>query len=121
MNYIGVYISILILLALLFSCHLKNYFKISTNKFINIAIGRPDRTLPLKYNVISYSNRSSDNQIPCDIASQAQFPCNKLQTPCPSITINDLSDSELAVIYKVAYEQAGLELLNRTLKKTSAK
>ena len=118
MIHTGLYISILILLAMLVSCHLKNYFQIttsSTNKFVNLAI--PNKTLPLKYNAITYSKQNSDNQIPCEIASQSNFPCSQIQTPCTTFDADNLSDSELAIIYKTAYEQAGLELLKRTLNK----
>jgi hypothetical protein len=85
------------------------------SEFSNLAI--PTGTPPMRYNKITYSDRRT--KIPCEIAAQANVPCNQIQTPCTSSDslMNQLSDSELAVIYKLAYEQAGLELLNRTLKK----
>jgi hypothetical protein len=120
-SYTGLFIAVLILLGMLVICHLKNYFNSKSrniqNSFINLAI--PSGTLPLEYNKISYSGGS--DFIPCEVAAQANVPCSQIQTPCQSTPTTtkpqmQLSESELAIIYKEAYEQAGLELINRTLR-----
>lgn len=118
----GLFISVLILLGMLITCHLRNYMRSSEanpkSDFINLAI--PTGTPPLRYNQISYSDQR--RKIPCEIAAQANVPCSQIQTPCTSGSTStdsqmyQLSDSELAIIYKLAYEQAGLELMNRVLR-----
>ena len=113
-NYTGLFISILILLGMLITCHMRNYFNTPKSKFINLAV--PTRTPPLQYNQISYS--PGIQQIPCEIAEQGNFPCSQIQT-CSTqqdILSSQLSDSELAILYKEAYELAGMEVINRTLK-----
>lgn len=116
-KYIGLFISVLILLGMLITCHLRNYFNTPTPKsdFINLAI--PTGTPPLQYNKISYF--PSIRQIPCEIANQGNFPCSQIQTcTTPQATqMEQLSDSELAILYKEAYERAGLEIIKRTLQK----
>jgi hypothetical protein len=125
-GYIGLFISLLILLGMLVWCHLSDYFKtniiLPKSDFINIAI--PTGTPPLKYNDISYSNEQQ--KIPCNIMNQAQIPCNLIQdkiqdkiSKCPKPTY-DLSDSELAILYKAAYEKAGIEIMSRVLKDNSS-
>ncbi len=118
-THIGLFISVLILLGMLITCHLRNYMRSNTSPksdFINLAI--PTGTPPMRYNQISY-NDQRQKKIPCEIAAQANVPCSQIQTPCPAQSISDqlsqLSDSELAIIYKLAYEQAGLELMNRVV------
>jgi hypothetical protein len=112
-NYTGLFIAILFLLGMLITCHLRNYFNIPKSNFINLAI--PTGTPYLQYNKISYI--PSIKKIPCEIAQQGNFPCSQIQT-CKSPQTSQaeqLSDSELAILYKEAYEQAGLELINRML------
>ncbi len=83
------------------------------NNFINLAI--PKGPAPTKYNKIYFEKKGSDN-LSCDILKQAQMPCN---TKCtPNFTVHPtstLSDSEIAVLYKYAYETSGLEIMNRLL------
>jgi len=69
------------------------------------------RPLPTQYNLITYDNNLG--KIPCD--SQAQIPCNILQQCKNQPNKYELSDSELALLYKEAYEMAGEEVLLRTL------
>ena len=116
-GYTGLCVAVLVLLAMLMTCHLKKYFNSSVQsaRFINLAI--PTGTIPINFNQISYSNNGY--KIPCEIAAQANIPCSQIQKPCLPTNITqpqiDLSDSEIAVIYKEAYEQAGLELMRRAL------
>jgi hypothetical protein len=111
-KYTGLFIAVLILLGMLITCHLRNYFNIPKSDFINLAV--PTGTPPLHYNKISYT--PAIQKIPCEVADQGNFPCSQI-TSCssPQTTQYQLSDSELAVLYKEAYEQAGLELMNRVL------
>jgi hypothetical protein len=115
-NHTGLFISVLVLLGMLITCHLRNYFnKPPRSAFINLSV--PTGTPPLQYNKISYTPKQE--QIPCEIAAQGNFPCSQIQT-CQTqtqATDKQLSDSELAILYKITYEQAGLELMNRILQK----
>lgn len=111
----GLFVSVLILIAILVTCHLRRYvnlYPIPKSDFSNLTI--PTGTPPLQYNQILYSDQG--RRIPCEIASQAHFPCSQIQT-CQQLTQPqmELSESEIAVLYKLAYEQAGLEVLNRAL------
>jgi len=111
-NYSGLFIAVLILLGMLITCHLRNYFNTPKSDFINLAV--PTGIPPLQYNKISYT--PGIQKIPCEIAEQGNFPCSQIQScTAPQTTQYQLSDSELAVLYKEAYEQAGLELMNRIL------
>lgn len=103
----GLIIAILILIGMLLLCHTMNFLYPRTiNTFNNIpSITKP---LPTQYNIITYDNNLG--KIPCN--NQAQIPCN-IQKQC---TKSQLSDSELAILYKEAYEMAGEEVLLRTLR-----
>jgi hypothetical protein len=119
-EYTGLFIAVLILLGMLITCHLSNYFDSRSrskqsrqSKFINLTV--PSGAPPMIYNKISYSGEQM--RIPCEIAEQANVPCSQLQSPCPTImdANSQLSDSEMAILYKIAYEQSGLELMKRIL------
>lgn len=112
-NYTGLFIAILILLGMLITCHMRNYFNKPKSDFINLVV--PTGTPPLQYNQISYT--PGIQKIPCEVADQGNFPCSQIQTcSTPQNTqFSQLSDSELAVLYKEAYELAGLEIIKRTL------
>jgi len=117
-NYTGLFIAVLILLGMLITCHLRNYFIAPKSEFINLAV--PTGTPPLQYNQISYT--PSIQKIPCEIAAQGNFPCSQIQS-CSSPQTKQapqLSDSELAILYKEAYEQAGLELMKRIITKQNS-
>lgn len=123
-KYTGVFVAVLILLGMLITCHLRNYFYFNQSTtppksaFINLKLAVPTGTPPLKYNQIDYV--PGIQKIPCEIASQGRFPCHEIQTclAAPQTTqAEQLSDSELAVLYKEAYEQAGLEIMKRALRK----
>ncbi len=114
-KYTGLFISILILLSILITCHMRNYFIQPKCDFINLAV--PTGTPPLKYNKITYIPELQ--KIPCEIANQGNFPCNQIQ-PCTTVPSEEqLSESELAILYKEAYELAGLEIIRRTLEKAN--
>jgi len=113
-NASGVFIAILILIIMLLTCHTMNLLyprntASSNNKFENLI--NKSTIIPTQYNVITYDNHKL--QIPC--ASQAQIPCKVMQKQCTRSAQNTLSDSEIAILYKQAYEMAGNEVLLRTL------
>jgi hypothetical protein len=112
-NYTGLFIAILILLGMLITCHMRNYFNKPKSDFINLAV--PAGTPPLQYNQISYI--PGIQKIPCEVAEQGNFPCSQIQTCSTSqnAQLSQLSDSELAVLYKEAYELAGMEVIKRVL------
>ena len=119
----GLLMGVIILISLMLICHITNYF-FKKNQFADLTLTTPTSTDPLQYNKIYYDTQGgqSGNQWgkqSCSQLSQAQIPCDVVTScmnPAPSPTPNQLSDSELAVLYKVAYQQAGIEVLNRTLK-----
>jgi len=107
----GLIIALCILISMLLICHTMNFlFPNTRNSFYNIpSMTRP---LPTQYNLITYDNNLG--KVPCD--SQAQIPCNIIEQQCKNKPIKyELSDSELALLYKEAYEMAGEEVLLRTL------
>lgn len=111
LNSEGVIISIIILIFMMLICHTMNYLY-PKNKFENIA-GSNTKIKPINYNEIYYNKQNE--KVSCDnsnnLLGQAEIPCDAIKT-CESQT---LSDSELAVIYKVAYETAAREIFIRTL------
>ena len=142
LNSDGVTISILILITMILICHTMNYLY-PKNKFANIP--KPTNN----YNEIYYTNQNnklcssinnssgitgdglgSDNllnqaEIPYDVISSC-----KTRSDGGSGGIGDdnmknylstLSESELAVLYKVAYENTEREIIMRTLNDISTK
>ena len=105
----GLIIAISILISMLLICHTMNFlYPKTSNTFGDIpSITKP---LPTQYNLIAYDNDLG--KIPCN--NQAQIPCN-IQRKCTP-TKYQLSDSELAILYKEAYEMAGEEVLLRALR-----
>ena len=77
--------------------------KQSLNKFFDI----PNTT---NYNTIYYQNQKEKKL--CDKDEHAHIPCKKT---CNADEDYTLSDSELAFLYKYAYEEAGKEILMRKL------
>ena len=97
----------------------------------------PTKSLPTQYNKIYYDNQlgygNKDNKgnkgnnniydlsskVSCSKLNQAEVPCNVVAScmnpTIPITTQYQLSDSELAVLYKSMYEEAGRELLLRAL------
>ena len=81
-----------------------NYDSNTTNE-LNTFINIPKNT---NYNKIYYTNQN-EKQL-CD--EHAKLPCKKT---CSDDDYS-LSDSELAFLYKFAYEEAGREILMRTIR-----
>ena len=77
--------------------------KKSLNNFLNI----PTNT---NYNKIYYQNSNTISS--CNNVEHANIPCKKI---CNAEEDYALSDSELAFLYKYAYEEAGKEILMRKL------
>jgi len=111
----GVTVSILILILMILICHTMNFFY-PKNRFENIP---RTTTYNEKYNKIYYTPQNGKKS--CDtlgnMEGQAEVPCNVIKT-CSGDMIdeNNLSDSEIAYFYKVAYEEAAREIFMRTLK-----
>lgn len=114
----NIFIAVIILISMMVICHTAHFFY-NKNKFYNIT-----QPLSTEYNKIYYDDKQSrcnNNDLNKEVLEQI---LGQSKTPCPTVTkkcstsssLEDLSDSELAVLYKVAYENAGLEVLNRTLK-----
>jgi hypothetical protein len=106
----GVIISILILIIMMLICHTMNFFY-PKNKFENV-----DATSKINYNEIYYTDELNKKQL-CANVNQAEIPCDIVkkcnepnQTPKPT-----LSKSELALLYKFAYEASAREIFTRTL------
>ena len=133
----GVFISILILICLLLVCHISNFIypkksnynskhnsrpNKNLNSFSNLALSIPNTPVDTQYNLITYDrpnassvcNNLNEAEIPCSIISE----CSAAAAAANAMSIPEsyeLSESEWAVIYKTAYQSAGLEVLSRTL------
>ena len=120
-NRSGIQVAILILIIMLLTCHISNFVYPQKNYFNNIHnnvntfenIFSQKKDIPLKYNVITYNKNNINTQ--CE--AHAQIPCKVIQKQCISnpTQYKSLSDSEIAILYKEAYEMAGKEVLLRTL------
>ena len=124
-NSSGIFVAMLILIIMLLICHTMNFLypiniiypinainstTLSKSYFNNMG----SRVLPTQYNVITYNKQTLRK--PCE--SHAQLPCKIINENCSTPTQQTtLSDSELILLYKEAYELAGQEILTRTLKK----
>jgi len=110
----NVCVAVIILICLLLLCHTAN-FLYPKNSFENLPLSIQGKPEALKYNKIVYGNQNCSD---CNLVGQAEIPCKIIQSCLqPAEEEYQLSESELAVIYKVAYEQAGNEVLYRTLQK----
>ena len=118
----GVFSSIIVLICLILVCHIANYLypkqnyknnQKNRNNFLNMNLAIPSNPAPTQYNMITYDNHN--NQSLCSQKNEAEIPCKLVKT-CPKPTPYQLSDSELAVVYRDAYNSAGRELILRTLK-----
>jgi hypothetical protein len=127
----GVLISILILICLLLVCHVSNFIypkkskpNKNLNSFSNLALSIPNTPVDTQYNLITYDrpngstvcNNVNEAEIPCSIISECAAASNAMTIPEPY----ELSESEWAVIYKTAYQSAGLEVLLRSLNSTDS-
>ena len=114
LNSSGVVVSILILIIMMLICHSMNFFY-PKNNFIDIDSDRPKQT---DYNEIYYTNDLNKKQL-CANVNQAEIPCDIVRT-CKTEPnkrgLDSLSNSEIAVLYKVAYEESAREIFTRTLK-----
>ena len=134
-KYQGLFVSIIILICLLIVCHTSNFLytkKYKNNKnlnsFLNVPVSIPTKPLakPLatQYNKIIYENQN-DMSV-CNQINEAQIPC-KIISDCsnknkesieakPTQTLPyELSESEIAVLYRDMYASAGREVLSRGL------
>ena len=119
----GVVISIFILIIMMLICHAVNFFY-PKNKFENVGKRNnnndDDNNKPKKtnYNEIYYTNNSNEKQL-CANVNQAQIPCDIVRICKPEPTfktgLDSLSNSEIAILFKFAYESSARELLTRTL------
>jgi len=120
----GLIISIIILISLILICHISNYLynknihssnESSKNEFYNVKLEIPTGNVPTQYNQIKYENKG---KLSCN-SWQAEIPCNKVDTSAcivPATTKYELTDAEMIDVYKFIYENAGLQVLQRTLK-----
>ena len=98
----------------------KNNFKNISKNNNNNSEDTPNQT---DYNEIYYTNELDNKQL-CANVNQAQIPCDIVRacktepapTPVPTSGWDSLSNSERAVLYKVAYEESAREILMRKLK-----
>jgi hypothetical protein len=112
----GIVISILLLIIMMLICHIMNYLY-PKNKFENIP-------LSTDYNQLYYDNQFKP--FPCKALQeqQAQVPCKAPVPTCPPVpttTKYELSESELAVLYKYAYEESAREIFMRTINEIKRK
>ena len=133
----GLIISIIILISMMLICHTVNFLypkninyninhnnynkpkphNKNQNSFSNLLLAIPNNTLPNEYNKIYYDYDNKNKQSECNLKKEAEIPC-KVVSSCNSTstpTKYQLSDSELAVVYRDAYASAGREVLLRTL------
>ena len=123
----GLFITVIILISLLIICHISNFmYEIyNKNKFANLPLSISSNPIATKYNTIYYDNQCTPS--PCNQQNEAAIPCSiisscsKNPTPTPTQTKlpYKLSDSEMAVVYRDAYNSAGRELLRRALNEIS--
>lgn len=103
----GLIISILILIGLMLICHISNYMNpkpTHCEQFNSLNFG-PANT---KYTSIGYYDILNEKKI-CDDLAQANLPC-----PTKSCK-RDLTDDDMALLYRVMYNRAGLEIMKRTI------
>ena len=138
LNTDGVAISILILILMVLTCHTMNYLfprdtnsmnksvsmnnSASMNKSASMNNNINNKTIKqsldtffnipsnTNYNKIYYQNQKEKKR--CDKDAHPHIPCKKT---CSTEEDYALSDSELAFLYKYAYEEAGKEILLRKL------
>ena len=131
----GLIISIIILISMMLICHTVNFLypkninynmhhnkpkphNKNQNSFSNLLLAIPNNTVPNEYNKIYYDYDNKNKQSECNLKKEAEIPCKVVSscnsTPTPTQKYQ-LSDSELAVVYRDAYASAGREVLLRTL------
>jgi hypothetical protein len=144
LNTDGVTISILILIFMILICHTMNYLyprkrmpqtiKLNhklNNKLNNLIKNNKNNINSINtftntandidYNKIYYHNQNEKKLCDANLDKQANVPCDIIKKCSDDEEIDEeideytLSDSELAVLYKVAYEEAAREIFMRTL------
>jgi len=144
LNTDGVTISILILIFMILICHTMNYLyprkrmpqtiKLNhklNNKLNNLIKNNKNNINSINtftntandidYNKIYYHNQNEKKLCDANLDKQANIPCDIIKKCSDDEEIDEeideytLSDSELAVLYKVAYEEAAREIFMRTL------
>ena len=133
LKYSGVFISILILIIMMLLCHTTNFFY-PKSKFEDVSKrnNKNSKNSPSQtnYNEIYYTSDSNEKQL-CAIVDQAEIPCDIVRTckteptpteptPSPTFSLDSLSNSEIAVLYKFAYEASAREVLSRELNELKA-
>jgi len=146
LNTDGVTIAILILIFMILICHTMNYLyprkQMTQNKTLNNKLNNKLKPLinnkknsintfintsnAIDYNKIYYHNQNEQKLCDANLDKQAHVPCNIIKKCSDDEALDDealdeytLSDSELAVLYKVAYEAAAREIFMRTLRENS--
>jgi len=144
LNTDGVTIAILILIFMILICHTMNYLyprkrmpqtiKLNhklNNKLNNLIKNNKNNINSINtftntandidYNKIYYHNQNEKKLCDANLDKQANVPCDIIKKCSDDEEIDEeideytLSDSELAVLYKVAYEEAAREIFMRTL------
>jgi len=118
----GLFISIIILIGMILTCHTVNFLypnkhQKNSNSFANMSLVIP-KTFPIEYNKIYYDYNDKNKKEECKLKNEAGIPCNIVSScanSTPTATQFQLSDSEMAMIYRDAYASAGRELLLRTI------
>ena len=135
----GLFIAIIILICMILVCHTVNFLysnkhknksshnKASHNKnlnsFANMVLEIPNNTIPIEYNQIYYDYSNKNKKEECKLKNEAEIPCNivsscdkkPIPTPIPTTTQYQLSESEMALLYRDAYASAGRQLLLNVL------
>ena len=96
-------------------CHISNYIY-TKNKFYNIQLAIPQTETPVQYNKIYIENNNNNKQQSCSLVNEAQIPCKVIASCSPSATKYELTENDYKILYKYAYETAGLQVLTNTLK-----
>ena len=144
LNTDGVTIAILILIFMILICHTMNYLyprkrmpqTIKLNNKLNHKLNNlkknnknninsintfTNTANDIDYNKIYYHNQNEKKLCDANLDKQANVPCDIIKKCSDDEEIDEeideytLSDSELAVLYKVAYEEAAREIFMRTL------
>ena len=149
LNTDGVTIAILILIFMILICHTMNYLyprkrmpqtiKLNhklNNKLNNLKKNNKNNINSINtftntandidYNKIYYHNQNEKKLCDANLDKQANVPCDIIKKCSDDEEIDEeideytLSDSELAVLYKVAYEEAAREIFMRTLREENS-
>ena len=110
MAHTGLLIAVTVLIIMSLFCHVSNFMFPKKSEFQNVP----------NYNAIHYDYPN----VPCkEISkSQAEIPCEAYNRckmmengPIPTKAAEGLSESEIAMLYRLAYEEAGEEIMRRSI------